>query len=677
MQEIKNLKEKIVQEIDTRKEQPKSILNDLAVKTFSHQLTLLDDYEEIIDIEKYQLAFMGTIGTGKSTAICHLFDFLYYDKKGFPSTMLKTASGRTTICETVVKIDEITKIYIEPKSDEEFKAILKDFIVFIKGKIPSQNNQQEGEENRVEFAIELERALRNILNLNLKQDGDKIVGDFAVDYYKEIKNKVISENQEKELSEKEIDEKILDNLLLKSKLDERIKTEIIFDESLKIKEFEWVKKEFEKINDGKNPLFPIPKEIIVCVNQNSINKENLNLFETIIDTKGLDNNPSRPDIIEYSEKKDVICVLTTPFNAAPDTNCMKLIEDKFKDKTEYIEDKFVLLVLPRKGEEANVNSANGNPKLGRNIKRNEVESVFSGKTLNFKKENIMFYSPLSNYVFSNKGAIQGYESENEEETDDDVKLRIENEKKEIIFDLVKVIGKRKQHYIELYKDVESKFENIIQRTNEITKEEQKILHEIYDNLLRKSNLNYQSDSGFVNLFCEEYFGKIHWATKRAISRNFGIHPTKDYNIYFDGQWIFEKNLEKFSGKIKDDLSKIFENAIENIENELLRDVLKTQNEKLQHDFEDFYKDAAEKIGDKLEELRTLKVLHEPSDLQKFEFWYIMGYEISGKGSNIRMKEFFKRIHLQDLQINEFIKETVDTLWEKFIDTAIEFFGEVK
>ena len=57
------------------------------------------------NIEKYNLLFNGEVGIGKSTAICHLTGLIDGDclKKGEETDrlpLLKTGSGRTTVCET-------------------------------------------------------------------------------------------------------------------------------------------------------------------------------------------------------------------------------------------------------------------------------------------------------------------------------------------------------------------------------------------------------------------------------------------------------------------------------------------------------------------------------------------------------------------------------------------------
>ncbi|MHC5595669.1 MAG: hypothetical protein ACYTXC_06835 [Nostoc sp.] len=91
-----------------------NIPNHICLNNLKSKLERLDEIERILSIEKYKIAFIGTIGQGKTTAICHLFNLisdLKVSKTSGSKTedvsetkeLLSTGAGRTTICEVIIK----------------------------------------------------------------------------------------------------------------------------------------------------------------------------------------------------------------------------------------------------------------------------------------------------------------------------------------------------------------------------------------------------------------------------------------------------------------------------------------------------------------------------------------------------------------------------------------------
>ena len=88
--------------------------------------------EENCSVERYHLYFNGKVGVGKSTAICYLTGLI--DKNCFAGgnindlPLLKTASGRTTVCETrILYTEEQSRIVITKMPGNAFGEYVKEF----------------------------------------------------------------------------------------------------------------------------------------------------------------------------------------------------------------------------------------------------------------------------------------------------------------------------------------------------------------------------------------------------------------------------------------------------------------------------------------------------------------------------------------------------------------------
>ncbi len=118
------LRSKINEEIHNRISS-RNFYDVLLTKTLKAKLKHLDDIEEILAYEKYKIVFIGRVGAGKTTAICHLFNLLTtldkaentnqslftgQDKRKNDepeiSEILKTGNGYTTLCEVELLLSE-------------------------------------------------------------------------------------------------------------------------------------------------------------------------------------------------------------------------------------------------------------------------------------------------------------------------------------------------------------------------------------------------------------------------------------------------------------------------------------------------------------------------------------------------------------------------------------------
>lgn len=121
--------------------------------------------KEICSVDKYNLYFIGEVGVGKSTAISNLLGLvddskleIGYNLNDVP--ILKTAEGRTTLCETEIQFDQSpdanTKIEIISLDNESFEKIVNDFCLNIL-KFEDLKEKKDGN-----FPVEVQRVIENM-----------------------------------------------------------------------------------------------------------------------------------------------------------------------------------------------------------------------------------------------------------------------------------------------------------------------------------------------------------------------------------------------------------------------------------------------------------------------------------------------------------------------------------
>ena len=74
-QQIVILQNSLIEEIG-KIDEISNIYQHLRKRALESKLERLQNIEKALSIEKYALVFIGTIGVGKTTAICHLYNLL-------------------------------------------------------------------------------------------------------------------------------------------------------------------------------------------------------------------------------------------------------------------------------------------------------------------------------------------------------------------------------------------------------------------------------------------------------------------------------------------------------------------------------------------------------------------------------------------------------------------------
>ncbi len=363
--------------------------------------TRLDRIRELLQIKKYDLAFIGKVGTGKTTAICHIFNLLREEKKILDidgdrveekaiKEILATGSGRTTICEVVIRTSTISFLEIEPFPEQDVKESIEIFCVCIWKKVHPKS-QEAPDVSEPELAksdalpAELKRAVINLVGLKeITQQGNKI--DEAAELAKQFTSY----------------RDFRDEVVRRAKLPNRTTTKIQPDLNI-IKtvtsQKEWIEKKFNEINLCSLPDISIPRKIYVYLSPEILDLREYP-FKSIIDTRGIDEGKDREDLSYYiRDDAATICIFTEKFSDVP-TNVIEIIRKYLTSESKDIDTKLALVAMPRQGETARIVGQSGqvsDKEEGIRVRTNQIKDSFEGQNINFLGDNILFYDALQFY----------------------------------------------------------------------------------------------------------------------------------------------------------------------------------------------------------------------------------------------------------------------------------------
>jgi len=635
----------------------------------------------VLSHEKYRFVFIGAIGSGKTTAICHLFNLTEEYEKTIKEDgeeyktirtreLLSTGSGRTTICEVEIHTSERRAYFeIEPKSKENLNILIDlfcDQIEIRSNKDESKNKMDANETKGVNIISEEdERALRNIINLQYKEKkGNKeskiIRIDEAIELFEKIKNLEEFKNEVKKRAK------------LEDRIYEQERTKIRYSNTEKESEKTWLRNMFSKINVAVLPNMSIPEKIHIYLSPQIFSSENAPKVSSIIDTKGLDEDKYRTDIDKFISETDTICLFTTPFANAPEAQISTQLKKNLSFKSQKYEDKFGILVLPRNDEPIKLQAANGGKvnswEEGIFNRTNTIKNKLQESNLDFFDDNIVFYDALR---FFND---EEYKISRKYDNNSKVKAVILKEKMEVLEKLNNIIANREIRYIK-------EIENVRQQIDKIKSSDnlpEKIVSDIsiiVDDIKKVKNLNLPGFlyDNLVDEVLNYYRRTYHWMTKHAIHARLGVYGTNSFHDMVKGVAEDENLLRKFTIEHKNNLKETIEKL--GIHNEL-----KEHTPVLISQFDDYYKCFITAVGDGIRDfLINQKML--PSNLD--EIWESLKNE---RGSEREEGETYTGNILRRLRqrlessehgenLNRYFQKCTETEWTKMINKTLQFFGE--
>ena len=312
---------------------------------------------------RHNIAFVGDIGVGKSTAISHLFDLMAPTKSGEHQVnlpVLETGAGGTTICEVQVKTGPEFGVSLVPMEGLELTELVSDFCAV---KWVTARKERKRTSDTPQVAREVERAIRNMSDLARK----KITRDGKPVYEDPIHDLVAQCQSEDELRAR---------VLQRMQLAARTSTEVWYDGGSGGNPLQWARETFRAVNNGRLEDVPLPKSISLMMPGFG---RAMGEFEiTVIDTKGVVDIAVREDLDTRLKHPRTSIVLCSRFNDAPGTTVKALLHHMKQTATERFDGgKLAILGLPRSGEAREMKDDEGEPALtddeGYEFKRMQVE----------------------------------------------------------------------------------------------------------------------------------------------------------------------------------------------------------------------------------------------------------------------------------------------------------------
>ncbi len=300
----------------------------------------------------HQIAFIGSIGVGKSTAICKLAGLLKPDESRLErEIVLDTGAGGTTICQVHINQGPQYGLRIEPRSDASIRRDVEDFAEYLlyltrgPSPVPKADGAQDDSPG---ISKEVERAIRNLSGLVEKKHKDET-------------GKIIRHDPARELATEfaQIDELTIE-ILTRMDLVRRSKRDAWFQQDCGVPPMQWLQKMFSDVNNGRSPEFTIPDKIEVLLPEHVLSSPDYSC--EIIDTRGIsqDAYAARQDLDSHFDDPRTLVVLCSTFLQAPEVNVQTLLRRAKEGGLRDVESKTIVLVLPHDDEACKVKDNAGN-----------------------------------------------------------------------------------------------------------------------------------------------------------------------------------------------------------------------------------------------------------------------------------------------------------------------------
>lgn len=295
-------------------------------KQLANHQELFDDAVDYLSNPAHRLAFIGNIGTGKTTAICHLLGLLDGEEP-----ILSTGSGRTTLCEVEISTGDQLQIEVTPRTEAEVRSYLTDFAQYL---LDTDVRESQNSES-FKLSAEVERALRNMLDLKTirtkNPEGKRTTTDTAKNFAAEFH------------SIESLTEGLLERIALSSRHQTR------FTKGEEEEQNAWLHATFKAINSGTHPHVGLAKH--VCIRMPAALFDNIDYALSVVDTKGVDQTVNRADLDNCLTDNRTVSVLCCRFNEAPDKTMAGLLKlAKDAGLSQRVVEETVLLILDRNGE---------------------------------------------------------------------------------------------------------------------------------------------------------------------------------------------------------------------------------------------------------------------------------------------------------------------------------------
>lgn len=331
--------------------------------------TRLDEYaREISGLatrllrREHQIAFIGSIGIGKSTAICRATNLEITGPPGQSVPVLETGGGGVTLCEVHLSHGPGHGIVIEPRTHDDIRSDVEDFVDQLMQSRPSAAD----EDGTPAVPREIERAIRNMAGLTPKRS-------------KGADGKTVRTDPAKELAaEFPARRDLVVEMLTRMGLHRRDRRDEWHSPALTETPLEWMKSTFERINNGRHPDFSLPARIDLVVPE-LLEVDDLDV--RLIDTRGIDRPSGRADLEALLEDPHTVSILCSGFNDAPSPAIQHLLQRARDINNTQIDSNASVLVLARPDEALAVKDEAGSraetAEEGYELKNEQVHNAFT------------------------------------------------------------------------------------------------------------------------------------------------------------------------------------------------------------------------------------------------------------------------------------------------------------
>ncbi|SEA73445.1 helix-turn-helix domain-containing protein [Nitrosospira multiformis] len=311
----------------------------------------------------HQIAFIGEVGVGKSTAISFLYGLLdpvSVDSDLREYVVLETGGGHTTLCEVNIRRGPGLGIVVQAQSDEELRNLIGDFCAAVW----LRRKATEGQKNdSVNVSEEVQRALRNMSSLTVKRE-------------RNAQGKPVARDQALELADQcATEEEFRARVVERMNLEQRTRREIWIEDTGGKTAMQQLRKLFRDINNGRIPDIPLPTSIDLLIPEFGLELPGLAI--SVVDTKGLDEIAVRADLDARLKDARTHVVLCSTFNQAPSTSVQLLLDHLRNAHGIHVNaGKVSVLALPRNDEAMAVKDDSGESPIddadGYELKRDQI-----------------------------------------------------------------------------------------------------------------------------------------------------------------------------------------------------------------------------------------------------------------------------------------------------------------
>jgi transcriptional regulator with XRE-family HTH domain len=315
----------------------------------------------------HQVAFIGEIGVGKTTAICKLVNLIKeLERELKRQVVLESGQGRTTICEGHVVEGPKYGLRITPRSESEIRKDVEDFAYYLIQATRAEAADLEDEETEDGDAAgvptEVARAIRNMSKLTTVKR-------------KDASGRTIRMNLAKELAKQyATPQELAIQILTKMDLLHRNRRDAWYPDDEPVSALQWLQQLYADVNNGRHPEFTLPQKIEIIVPFSVL--DSLTLPLRVIDTKGIDQTAQRQDLECHFDDPRTLVVLCSSFKQAPEATLQDLLKRAKHAGLKDVLLKTLLLVLPQGSEAADVKLDDGtyvdDAAEGCDVKREQV-----------------------------------------------------------------------------------------------------------------------------------------------------------------------------------------------------------------------------------------------------------------------------------------------------------------